>query len=336
LITEKIKIFGAGISGLVAAINLAHAGFKVEVFEKRKHLGGSVKWHPSVHQQNFNLEKTSEYIGIDLNPCFLPVNKHTFYFYGRKSFVNSPENSYVCEKGQRSSSIESYLYSIAESLDIKFGFNIPFKLEDVKPDKSGDLRCIVATGLEPKPYRALGIQNVKITGYRSSTKISNRNSAISFFGNYTNHDFAYIASFKDLSFTLLFARNGVNQENLKAYQQHLKLSENITFDKWHLSTGCVPLEKNLVKKNYVLAGTISGMIDPFYLNGISAALISGKIAAQFFIDKKEAIDEFNKFTRSFQLKRIIKLISDKFPFKKATFPVFAFINNYIKWVGVIQ
>ncbi len=37
---DRIKVFGAGISGLVAAIDLAKNGFDVEVHEKRNKIGG--------------------------------------------------------------------------------------------------------------------------------------------------------------------------------------------------------------------------------------------------------------------------------------------------------
>ena len=36
---ENIKIMGAGLSGLSAAINLAKAGFNVDAFEKRDNCG---------------------------------------------------------------------------------------------------------------------------------------------------------------------------------------------------------------------------------------------------------------------------------------------------------
>lgn len=334
---KKVVIFGGGISGIVAAINLAKAGFRVEICEKRDQIGGSPKWHPSVHQQNFNLAKTSEYIDIDLSPCFQPVTKHTFYFYGRKFVLNYPDNSYICEKGQRNSSIEYYLFSLAKSIDIQFTFGVPFNLEHtrLRQRRTDTPQCIIATGLEQKPYRELNIKHVNITGFRSLKTISPNNSAISFFGGYTNHDFAYLASLNDLMFTLLFARRGVDKKNLEAYQRHLQISENISFENWLFSTGSVPLETNLVKNGIVLTGTISGMIDPFYLNGISGALISGKIAALFFIDRQRAFDEFNRFTRNFFLKRTLKLISVKLPIKKFSFPLIAKINNHLKWVGVI-
>lgn len=36
---KQIKILGAGISGLTAAINLAKAGYKVDVYERNKDVG---------------------------------------------------------------------------------------------------------------------------------------------------------------------------------------------------------------------------------------------------------------------------------------------------------
>jgi len=66
---NKVIILGAGISGLVSAINLARAGFMVEVMERRPHIGGSPQWHPSVHQQTFDLQKTSDFIALAIFSC---------------------------------------------------------------------------------------------------------------------------------------------------------------------------------------------------------------------------------------------------------------------------
>ena len=46
---KEIAIYGAGLSGLVAAINLVREGFKVTVFEREETFGGSKKLHPSIH-----------------------------------------------------------------------------------------------------------------------------------------------------------------------------------------------------------------------------------------------------------------------------------------------
>lgn len=332
---KEIEIYGAGISGLVAAINLAKSGFEVEVREKRSRIGGHPKWHPSVHQQIFNLAKTSKYIDIDISSCFHPAKKQIYYLYGNKLKIYNPKNSYICEKGQRSSSIENYLYSEAKKLGIRFVFGKTFNPTIYKHSNAETSQCIVATGLEPKPYHDLDIKYTIIRAFRASQKNQEEDFTIFYFGNYTNYDFAYVASFGNLLFSLLFARRGVTQKNLDFFCKHLMKSEKFSFDDWYFSTGYIPLEQNLVKNGIVLAGTISGMIDPFYLNGISGALVSGKIAALFFIDKKRAFREFNRYSRNFQLKRNLKLLSDKLPAKKYSFPLIALFNNRLKCVGVI-
>jgi protoporphyrinogen oxidase len=40
---QHVKILGAGPSGLSAAINLAKNDYKVDIFEKNKDVGGTVK-----------------------------------------------------------------------------------------------------------------------------------------------------------------------------------------------------------------------------------------------------------------------------------------------------
>jgi flavin-dependent dehydrogenase len=332
---KHIKIYGAGISGLVAAINLARSGYEVEVFEKRDKIGGSTHWHPSVHQQTFDIKKTSEYIGIDLAPCFRPVKKHTFYLYGRKIVLDAPIDSYVCEKGHRPSSIENHLYSQAVTIGVRFDFDEAFDLIKVKHLNTETQRCIVATGLETKPYRDLGIRHAVLIGFRSSQITEQKDIINSYLGDYTNDEFAYVASYGDLMFSLLFARRKVTRNNLEDFQKHLYESDNLTFDEWHSSSGYVPLENNLVKDGIVLAGAISGMIDPFYLNGISSALISGRIAAMFFEDRERAFREFSYFTRNFHIKRNLKSVADMLPLKTLSFPLVTRLNSRLKWVGVI-
>lgn len=332
---KHIKIYGAGISGLVAAINLARSGYEVEVFEKRDQIGGSPHWHPSVHQQTFELKKTSDYIGIDLAPCFRTVKKHTFYLYGRKKVLDTPIDSYVCEKGPRPSSIESHLYSQAVNIGVRFNFNEAFDIGKVKHLNTKTKHCIVATGFEPKPYRDLGLRHTVLMGFRSSQITEHRDIINSYLGDYSNGEFAYVASCGDLMFSLLFARRKVTRTNIEDFQKHLYESDNLIFDEWRSSSGYVPLEKNLVKDGIVLAGAISGMIDPFYLNGISAALISGRIAATFFEDRERAFREFSYFTRNFHIKRNLKSIADVLHLKPLSFPLVAHLNNRLKWVGVI-
>jgi flavin-dependent dehydrogenase len=124
-------------------------------------------------------------------------------------------------------------------------------------------------------------------------------------------------------------------KGLDAFRKNLLETEGLVLDDWKFSKGCIPVQKSLFKDGVVLAGTISGMIDPFYLNGISGALISGKIAALFFMDQKRALKQFSWFTRNFRLKRFLKSIADRLPIKAYSAPAICMLNNRFRWVGVI-
>jgi monoamine oxidase len=74
-VMDENKILGAGLSGLIAAINLAHAGHKVDVFEKNKDVGmrfnGEIQALENWSEKNDVLEelkKMSINISFDCTP----------------------------------------------------------------------------------------------------------------------------------------------------------------------------------------------------------------------------------------------------------------------------
>ena len=90
-----------------------------------------------------------------------------------------------------------------------------------------------------------------------------------------------------------------------------------------------------VKNGYILAGTMSGLIDPFFLNGISGALISGRIAAMAVEDREHAQKEFNRFIKNFYIKWKLKKMYQFLPLKPLTFRFFSAGNSLLKDVGFI-
>ena len=71
----KITIVGAGLAGMVAAINLARQGYEVTILEKEKQIGGSPVFHPSLHATPIDLRYTSDFIGIDISNHFQLPNE---------------------------------------------------------------------------------------------------------------------------------------------------------------------------------------------------------------------------------------------------------------------
>jgi len=164
-------------------------------------------------------------------------------------------------------------------------------------------KIILATGLNRSIFHSLNIKHTNLTGYEARMESSKEVNLTSYKDKYTNQDFAYMASKNGIIYTLLFSRNGVESNDLMHYQNHLKETTDVTFPKWSRINGSVPLEYNLFKDDYILAGTLSGMIDPFFLSGVVGALISGMIAAIAVIEPTTAPKEFGRCVKNFRIKQ---------------------------------
>jgi len=325
----SVGIYGAGPAGLVAAINLAREGFEVHLFDQHG-IGGNPEWHPSIQTTVLKPERTWEYIGIDLSDCFRQVNLVTFYRYERKK-VFALENMYVCERGSRKGSLDTYLYEKATGVGVTFHPSGKLDVDRLNPSRD----TIVATGLETSVYRQLDIPYVPIYGYRGVKKTKRGVGLISYISKCTNYDFAYLAADRGLLFALLFSRQGLARDSLDEFQQLLKDTEGIQFNKWTYSTGAVSTKAQLFHRGLVLAGTLSGMIDPFLLHGISGALTSGKIAAQAFVDRDGAIREFRRLARNFELKKRLKALSVRLPLKQVMLPLMMLVDSRLRGVGFV-
>jgi flavin-dependent dehydrogenase len=325
----KIDIYGAGLAGLVASINLAREDFKVRLFDRHR-IGGNPEWHPSVQTTILKPEQTWEYIGVDLSDCFRRVDSITFYRYGRKkTFVL--ENMYVCERGSRKGALDTYLYEKAIGAGVTFH---PVDRLDVDRIASSQ-NTVIATGLETQIYEQLGIPYVPIYGYRGVKRTHRDTALISYMEKCTNHDFAYLAANRGLLFALLFSRQELARHNLDEFRQTLEATEGIQISKWTYSTGAIPTKARLFHDALVLAGTLSGMIDPFLLHGVSGALTSGKIAAQAFMDRDRAAREFRWFAKNFELKKRLKALSVRLPLKQVTFPLMMLVDSRLRGVGFV-
>ena len=328
---SRVDIYGAGIAGLVAAIHLAREGLEVHLFDSQIRIGGNQHWHPSVQTTILQLEKTEQYIGLDLADCFRRVNQITFYRYGRKKTF-ALDNMYVCERGPGKTSLDTRLHEQAVALGVHDHFSTQFSY----PQPESGSNVILATGLDAQVYQQFGIPFVPIYGYRGITRTERGAILISYMSRCTNYDFAYLAADHGLLFALLFSRQRLADASLGEFQQLLKSTEGIQITRWAFSTGAIPTGPRLFYKGYVLTGTLSGMIDPFLLHGISGALTSGKIAARAFLDRQEAIREFRYLTRNFELKKALKALSVRLPFKATTLPLMMWIDSHLCGVGFIK
>jgi flavin-dependent dehydrogenase len=329
-VATVVQIYGAGLAGLVAAITLAQEGFEVHLFDQQRRVGGHPDWHPSIQTTVLKPGRTWEYIGVDLSACFERVDSIRFYRYGRKTSFTL-ENMYVCERGPRKGSLDAFLYARANDLGVAFHPQARFDATHLKADQN----IIVATGLETTVFQQLGIPYVPVYGYRGVMRTARNRVLVSYMDACTNYDFAYLASHHGLLFALLFSRRELVHSSLGEFQRILESTEDIQFKRWMHSTGAVPLKAQLFHQGLVLAGTVSGMIDPFLLHGMSGALTSGKIAAQAFMDRAAASREFQHLARNFGLKKAMKELSVLLPLKRLTLPLMMLLDSHLQGVGFV-
>jgi len=327
---KRVSIYGAGLAGLVAANLLADKGYNVVVYEKRSSIGGSQSVHPSIHLAYFNKTATWDYIGMNLDQCFRKIFEETLYLDNRVRHLK-PVMNYACERGPRNSSIDSFLYQKATKKNVQFQFNHELKINKIDTREN----VIISCGLEETIYDQLRIPVIPAQGFRACVSTDRDGFAASFYNKFTNYNFAYLGVLNGILFILLYSRFRISQRELIQFHSFLQEKENIQISGWNYVKGFIPLQANLFKNGFILAGTMGRLIDPFFFNGIPGALVSGKIAALAIIDRNQAIKDFSRFTRNFYRKWRLKRLYQLFPWKRVAYPLFRTLNGKLKGVGYV-
>lgn len=301
---DKIVV-GAGPAGLVAAICLNRDGFNVVLHDRQAGVGGEPGWHPSVHSTPVDDPGLWDYIGIDCSDAFADISqKNQTYVDGKPVggldllMGQSPKGELgfrLCnaERGHRPTSLDSFLFRIAEKEGVNFEFNSPFKEDDILNAPDG---TILATGLSPGMYKWLGMDWSVLSGYWAYSEIENDEvGATAYLGGFSN-EYGYTASMNGVWYVLLFARREVAPENLETFKRIIEECEGRTLDEWRTFAGQAPKEPRLYYKHLILTGTMGGFVEPAFSFGITGALLSGKISAMAVTDAEKAEREFKRFT----------------------------------------
>jgi flavin-dependent dehydrogenase len=302
---NEITIYGAGMSGLVAAINLAREGHTVLVRDREPGYGGSRLYNPSTHVTPLDPAITSEYIGIDITGAFHPVAACSAYFHDTKIMLPVYE-LFAVERGSRPTSLDTFLFDECGKLGVSFEFNSSLEKEELdrlQPD------TVIACGLSPSVYEMLGIPYLRWYGWMSRGKIGIENCAWLWFDECIT-EYGYLSAVNGYYFNLLFSIREVGKECLDKYKRFMIRNEGIEHDNWQYVSGAVPLgspdNPRLFSNNAILCGTISGAMDPLFWFGISGALVTGKVAAMAVSDPGLALSEFVRFTRRFRKAYVVK------------------------------
>jgi len=338
--SDRVTIIGAGLAGLTAAIKLAEQGIAVQVVDANAGFDNGAplpKYHSSdtpgrtprrrgssIQCVRLNVDATSAFLGIGLAGAFSRVESEATYLYARKA-VTRKKDRFACERGRAKTSLDYLLYKCARDLEVEFRFHHP-----VGERISSDTTTIIATGLDPNWYERLQIPYAKVMGFEAFGDWPGPNVLISVRDSFTKGDFAYIAAKDGHVYSLLFSRDYLGNEDLQQYRNFVKNTEGISFDHWFAMKGCVGTELYPFRDDKILAGTLAGMIDPFYLGGISPALISGRIAALWVTDPTAAKREYGRLRGHLKPKRWLWNMASRHYASKSTNVICIFANAMLK------
>lgn len=270
---QQIKILGAGISGLTAAINLAKAGYDVKVFEKNSDVGKSHKLDfEGLENWTSDIMKTIKSCGIKTNFKNKPFYNATWYSPSfRKAEIKSKEPFfYLVERGGK----ESIEYSLKEQA-LDCGINFEFNSQKTENDCD-----IISIGARKPDGFAFGsvFENVKHDDAVIGV-LSNKTSPRGYF--YVN-----IWNGKACIVTLAY-KEKLNMKVLHANNLKMKIVQDIIGNsrKKHDFGGFANFTapKTAAVNGKILTGEAAGFQECFMGFGMKYAFLSGYFAAKSII-----------------------------------------------------
>jgi len=322
---SKTIIVGAGLSGMVAGINLAREDYEVEIWDAAKTIGQLEDFHPSVHATPLDPRQVSDYIDVDITGGVVDCKRMIFYIEDQGYEMNA-EHFTLVERGGRKNSMDQHLYRIALDHGIKFRFNTLVKSLNDIPERS-----IMATGMTKEGMGAIGVPYEIGTAAYARKELDNpkyKDCCMGWAGDYTQ-DYGYLSTANDMMYYLVFDRGPFSEDQMRRAQQHLIETEGLEFDNWKVHEGVIPVlgpdSLKLFKGNRILTGTICGMIEPSAMYGIHGALIAGKIAALAVTDTEKALEEFARVNRNFHRVRRLSANQRSMPMR---IPFMRFMFRY--------
>ncbi len=312
----EVTIVGAGLAGLVAAINCAAAGHQVKVLEKFESIGGDPYIRPAVDVTPMHPGSLGRFIGVELKPPYVtPTQEFPVYVYGKVHPIPAGHlYLHSVERGSRSTSIDNLLYETALAAGVQFEFGT--SLESQADFAQLPPNTIVATGLHVEPFLSLRRPYVDVYGFVAKMRYEGPPRIMGFFDRYTRY-YNYCANVNGVAFALAFDARPVPETMRDEWDRQLREWEGIEFEEWLPNEGVVATKKMsdpcLFAGNKILAGTLAGMQDPFFLFGVQSSLVSGKIAAMAIDDRERAWRLFRSFTSARKYSWLYKKFFDLQP-----------------------
>jgi 4-hydroxybenzoate polyprenyltransferase/flavin-dependent dehydrogenase len=294
---DPVVIHGAGLSGLVAAIRLAEWGVPVEVRDGRDGPGGMAAARPAVHSVLQDPAAVAAHLGLPIEPLFQRTRRETAWIGGRRIDLRS--RHWNCLRGASQGALDRWLLDRARACGVTPRYAAPVRREDGRTGTE-----ILATGHSPVAFRMLGLAYEPLDGWSAVTAWPGDSLLLSWRERWTGGGYAYLAASHGHAHALVFSRGAALPADARTeFERVLADEAGLRFTEWTRSPGAAPVAAVFERAGRLLAGATAGFIDPFYLSGVSAALVSGGVAALAVVDPDEAKRRFGAFTRTFSPRR---------------------------------
>jgi len=297
--SKPVKILGAGLSGLTCALNLAKAGYKVDVYERCPLVGGHYKQNPQMLPNWFSKEDVIE----ELEKCNIKINwinkieqieiylkDQKVVFYGKKS----PIGYTVLRGGEDSFEADLAKQAVSQGVRIITNFE-----KDIKVD-------VVATG----------VSKILTVGYGQvyQGKFDPATLKVLFNPDYSptvgycyffphSREVATVKTSKTLKDEGVDVKKNL-EEFKKQYLGEKIRRENFLYDFGTKRSFGIP-KSAISSQGTFLVGETAGFQDELFRFGMRYAIISGYLAAKAIIQdldydelwKKRFLSEFQRTAR---------------------------------------
>jgi flavin-dependent dehydrogenase len=301
---KMIRILGAGLSGLTAAINLAKEGYEVEVFEKNDDCGKRFNGDfQGLENTTSNVDILNEMKSMNIKTDFFYEPFNSLQRYGpsmKKTTINSRQPMfYLVKRGSTKECLDASLKRRAIDLGVKIYFNK--SMHDSKMD-------IIATG----PKRVSGI--VKGITFRTSLP---KLSIIIYNNNIAPKAYAYFLSSQGNATLATMITRDFKNSNIYLNKAIKVFHDIVDFDdsgaRYFCGYGNWFTARNYESNGSLMVGEAAGLQDFLFGFGMRYAMVSGFLAARSIIDGTSYNSLIkNRFGKQLTLSRTKRLFFEIF------------------------
>ena len=337
MISIRVAIIGAGLSGLSCAHELKLHGIDPVIFEEKSMIGEILDYQNILFNM-FNFPQYGDSLKFLKKKYNLDI-KHQFRIReisitapNRKVYTARGNLGYIMKRGTARDSVENQLIRAA---DVPVRFNTYVEIENITDEFD---HIVVATGTDIIPKKF----NIFSTTFNGFVRIANvlgefKTGSVRMWFNseYSKNAYAYLIPYSSKAARLILIVNGITHEELDVYWKKFLEEEKITYyitearDREHNVGFVDPVQ---VGKVYFV-GNAGGFIDDLFGFGSAKAEISGVTAARAIIrsgDYDRMIKPFkDDFRKKHEFRTVMNTWSNDEVSRALAFLHFPIIKQFI-------